>query len=69
VSGFFEGGIRPLASSVLMHENPLYVQFYVTARCNLRCQQCNVIYANADMEECTTEQALRVAENLAAIGT
>ena len=69
MSGFFEGGIRPLASSVLMHENPLYVQFYVTARCNLRCQQCNVIYANADMEECTTEQALRVAENLAAIGT
>jgi MoaA/NifB/PqqE/SkfB family radical SAM enzyme len=69
VSGFFEGGIRPLASSVLMHENPLYVQFYVTARCNLRCQQCNVIYANADMEECTTDQALRVAENLAAIGT
>ena len=69
MSGFFEGGIRPLASSVLMHENPLYVQFYVTARCNLRCQQCNVIYSNADMEECTTEQALRVAENLAAIGT
>jgi MoaA/NifB/PqqE/SkfB family radical SAM enzyme len=69
VSGFFEGGIRPLASSVLMHENPLYVQFYVTARCNLRCQQCNVIYANADMEECTTDQALRIAENLAAIGT
>jgi len=69
VSGFFEGGIRPLASSVLMHENPLYVQFYVTARCNLRCQQCNIIYANADMEECTTEQALQVAENLAAIGT
>jgi len=69
MSGFFEGGVAPLVSSVLMKENPLYVQFYVTARCNLRCRQCNVIYANADMEECTTDQARRVAENLAAIGT
>jgi len=69
MGGFFEGGIRPLASSVLMHENPLYVQYYVTARCNLRCQQCNVIYSNADMEECTTDQARLIAENLAAIGT
>ncbi len=69
MSGFFEGGVRPLVSSVLMRENPLYVQFYVTARCNLRCVQCNIIYANADMEECTTAQAHRIAENLASIGT
>ncbi len=69
MSNFFEGGIKPLASSVLMRENPLYVQYYVTARCNLRCVQCNVIYANGDQEECTTEQAGRIAENLAAIGT
>jgi hypothetical protein len=69
MGGFFEGGLRPLVSSVLMRENPLYVQYYVTARCNLRCQQCNVIYANADQEECTTEQAGKIAENLAAIGT
>lgn len=69
MGGFFEGGLKPLASSVLMRENPLYVQYYVTARCNLRCQQCNVIYANADQEECTTDQAERIAENLAAIGT
>ncbi len=67
--GFFEGGIAPLVSSVLTHRTPLYVQYYVTARCNLRCEQCNVIYANADQEECTTAQAERIAENLAAIGT
>jgi sulfatase maturation enzyme AslB (radical SAM superfamily) len=69
VGNFFEGGIRPLASSVLMRENPLYVQYYVTARCNLRCVQCNVIYANGDQEECTTAQAGRIAESLADIGT
>ncbi len=69
MSGFFEGGIRPLVSSVLLRENPLYVQYYVTARCNLRCQQCNVIYSNADQEEATTAQAGKMAENLAAIGT
>lgn len=69
MAGFFEGGIRPLVSSVLMRDNPLYVQFYVTARCNLRCVQCNVIYANADQQECTTAEAGRIAENLAAIGT
>lgn len=67
--GFFEGGIRPLAASVLTHQSPLYVQYYVTARCNLRCQQCNVIYGNGDQEECSIEQVKVIAKNLAAIGT
>ena len=66
---FFEGGLLPLAKSVLTHNQPLYVQYYVTARCNLRCEQCNVIYANADQEEATTSQAMQIAENLAEIGT
>lgn len=61
--------MRPLVASVLTHQNPLYVQFYVTARCNLRCEQCNVIYANGDQEECTLDQAKGIAKNLAAIGT
>ena len=69
MSNFFEGGLKPLATSVLTRNNPLYVQFYVTARCNLRCVQCNVIYANADQEECTTAQTGAIAENLAEIGT
>lgn len=67
--GFFEGGIGKLAVSVLTKDSPAYVQFYVTARCNLTCEQCNVIYANADQEECTTEQVWRIAENLGKIGT
>ena len=67
--GFFEGGIRPLAASVLTHQTPLYVQYYVTARCNLRCQQCNIIYGNGDQEECSIDQVRGIARNLAKIGT
>jgi len=66
---FFEGGVTKLAASVLTKDSPAYVQFYVTARCNLTCEQCNVIYANADQEEATTDQCFRIAENLAKIGT
>lgn len=66
---FFEGGIAKLAASVITKDHPVYVQFYVTARCNLRCEQCNVIYANADQEEASTENCFHIAENLARIGT
>lgn len=66
---FFEGGLVRLAASVFTKSTPAYVQFYVTARCNLACVQCNIIYANADMQEVTTEQCWRIAENLAKIGT
>lgn len=45
------------------------MQYYVTARCNLRCEQCNVIYANADRRELKTEEAYKVLEGLAEIGT
>jgi organic radical activating enzyme len=47
----------------------LYVQFYVTARCNLTCKQCNIIYANADIGEVSVAQVKAIAANLAAIGT
>jgi MoaA/NifB/PqqE/SkfB family radical SAM enzyme len=67
--GFFEGGLTRLAVSAVTRDTPAYVQFYVTARCNLACEQCNIIYANADQNECTTDQARAVAENLARIGT
>ncbi len=49
--------------------HPLYVQFYVTARCNLSCKQCNIIYANADVGEVSLPQVEAMADNLAAIGT
>ena len=68
-SKFFEGGISRLAASVVTKDSPAYVQFYVTARCNLTCEQCNIIYANADQEEACTDQCRKIAENLARIGT
>ncbi len=66
---FFEGGVSRLAASALTKDNPAYVQFYVTARCNLTCEQCNVIYANADQEEASLDECRRIAVNLAKIGT
>ncbi|MBF0146476.1 MAG: radical SAM protein [Magnetococcales bacterium] len=66
---FFEGGVARLASSVITKNTPAYVQFYVTSRCNLACEQCNIIYANADQEEVSTEACWDIAKNLAKIGT
>lgn len=61
--------IEKLASTYLFANSPLYVQYYITARCNLRCEQCNVIYANADVSECSHEDAAKVIANLGKIGT
>ena len=66
---FLESGIKGLLNASISHNNPLYVQYYITARCNLRCKQCNVIYANADVGEISTSQALKVIDNLGEIGT
>jgi len=69
MSSFIEGSLRTIASSVISKESPLYVQYYITARCNLRCEQCNVIYANSDQIECDTENSLKIIESLKKIGT
>ncbi len=58
-----------IARGLLTRRNPVYVQFYVTARCNLTCKQCNIIYANADVQEATLEQIDAIAANLATLGT
>ncbi len=57
-----------LSKGILMKRNPIYVQFYITARCNLTCQQCNIIYSNADLEECNLDKIKSIAENLKKIG-
>lgn len=57
-----------LAKAALFKDAPVYVQFYVTARCNLTCEQCNVIYANSDVRECTIDEVKRIADNFAAMG-
>src|SRR5262245_37089705 len=57
-----------LARAALFHDVPIYVQFYVTARCNLTCKQCNIIYANSDVRECTVDEIKRIADNFAKLG-
>ncbi len=58
-----------IAKAMLLKDRPLYVQFYITARCNLACQQCNIIYANSDVREATLDEIKKIADNLAEIGT
>lgn len=57
-----------LAKAALFKNSPIYVQFYVTARCNLTCEQCNIIYANSDVPECTLDEIKRIADNLSMLG-
>jgi MoaA/NifB/PqqE/SkfB family radical SAM enzyme len=57
-----------LARAALLKDNPIYVQFYITARCNLTCKQCNIIYANSDVRECTLDEIKRIADNFARMG-
>ena len=66
---FLESGPLNLLTNTITKAAPLYVQYYVTARCNLRCEQCNVIYANADRRELNTEESFKVVDNLAELGT
>lgn len=49
--------------------HPVYVQFYITARCNLTCKQCNIIYANANVREVTVAEVEQIADNLKKVGT
>jgi MoaA/NifB/PqqE/SkfB family radical SAM enzyme len=64
----FRASAQIARSLFLGRRNPIYVQFYITARCNLTCKQCNIIYANADVREASTEEIDRIAENLAQVG-
>lgn len=52
-----------LARAALFQDAPVYVQYYITARCNLTCQQCNIIYANSDVAEVSLDQIERIADN------
>ena len=57
-----------LAKSLFTKTSPAYIQFYITARCNQACEQCNIIYAQADSQEMTIEQIRAMAKNMAEIG-
>ena len=57
-----------IAKGICLKSNPLYVQFYITARCNLTCEQCNIIYANSDVRECRLDEIEKIAANLSKVG-
>ena len=57
-----------LARAALLQDAPVYVQFYITARCNLTCKQCNIIYANSDVREVTLDEIKHIADNFAKMG-
>src|ERR1700689_192082 len=57
-----------LARSLVTKTSPAYVQFYITARCNLACEQCNIIYADANAQEMNIDQIRMMAQNMADIG-
>jgi len=57
-----------LARAALLKNAPVYVQYFITARCNLTCQQCNIVYANSDVRECTLDEIKRMADNFERLG-
>ena len=59
---------KSLLKSALFKNVPIYVQFYITARCNLTCKQCNIIYANSDVREVTLDEVKKIADNFAKLG-
>jgi len=59
---------KTLAKAALFQNAPVYVQFYITSRCNLTCKQCNIIYANSDVRECSLDEIKQIAENFAKLG-
>jgi MoaA/NifB/PqqE/SkfB family radical SAM enzyme len=65
---FPKGSKLTLARAALLKNAPVYVQYYITARCNLTCQQCNIIYANSDVRECTLDDVKRMADNFQRLG-
>ena len=69
MSSFFSFPTKlKLVRSIVTKSHPVYVQFYVTARCDLECEQCNIIYANSDSSEVSLAGVRKIADNLAKIG-
>jgi MoaA/NifB/PqqE/SkfB family radical SAM enzyme len=68
VSFFTPAQQLKLARSLITKTSPVYVQYYITGRCNLACEQCNIIYATADSKEMNIHQVRAVAKNLSEIG-
>lgn len=65
---FSKSSLFTLAKASIFKEAPTYVQFYITARCNLTCEQCNIIYSNADVQEASLDEIKKIADNFKRMG-
>ena len=65
---FSKRSVVSLAKASLFKNQPIYSQFYITARCNLTCEQCNIIFANSDVAECSIDEIKMIADNYAELG-
>ena len=59
---------KSLIRAAIFKNTPIYVQFYITSRCNLTCKQCNIIYANSDVREVTLDEVKKIADNFTKLG-
>lgn len=57
-----------MARAVLTKNSPFYIQYYINARCNLMCKQCNIVESNSDAREATLDEVKLIADNLRRIG-
>lgn len=49
--------------------NPMYVQFYISKNCHLKCAMCNIVEANKTVTEVSLGDIKKIADNLSKIGT
>ena len=57
-----------MLKGVLTRKVPLYVQFAVTKRCNLRCQMCQTVESRKNEKELTLPEIDRIADLLSEMG-
>ena len=59
---------RTIAKGALGMQSPVYVQFAVTKRCNLRCRMCNSNESRAEEDELCIDDVERIADVLEGLG-
>lgn len=62
--------VKEIIKGHVMHKNiPVLVTLCVTNRCNLRCTYCYAEYYDRDHKEFTTEEIMRLIDELSEMGT
>ncbi len=62
-------GLPILQARLLKRHVPFQVQFSLTNRCNLKCDYCYADYPHRPPQDLTTEQVLRIIDELTDLGT